>query len=590
MDIIVHLYLQTMNTLEVGVESSHRDIYFSSKGHDAPGLYSLLYAVGIVSEEQLLHLRRLGGLDGHPDVSISGIEANTGSLGMGIGKARGMAFAKLQKRCRGHIFVLLGDGELQEGQIYESLLTTANQYQGGLTVIIDRNFYQSDKHTESISPLGNILLKFKAFNWNTYEINGHDHDDLERVFSSIRSDSHRPSVILAKTIKGKGISFMEASPDISMGDCIYNWHSGAPKDDRFIEGHNELLERCSEKFREFKMAELHVVNLSDFSPPIYPMTSQSVKSAFGQRLVELMHEVPEIVVLDADLAADCCVRGVERTFPDRFIENGIAEQDMVSMAGGMALLGMIPVVNSFACFLASRANEQIYNNATEHSKIIYVLHLAGLIPAAPGKSHQSLRDISLFGALPNCEIVQPCNPRETRDLLDYFVKQAHGTCALRLFIGASPCIIELPDDYVVQPGRGTVIRQGTDCAIFAYGPVMLHEALKAAEALSMEDISVRIINMPWLNKVDTEWLDQQLDGLNFVLVIEDHASYGALYDSLIKNRVSFSRPLPSLFLQLAVEGFPACGAIQEVLEHHGLDSDSIKVFVKHNVSANSKKC
>ena len=119
MDIVVHLYLQTMNTLKVGVESPDRDIYFSSKGHDVPGLYAALYGFGVISEEQLLQLRRLGGLDGHPDINISGVEANSGSLGMGIGKARGMAFGKRQKGHGGHVYVLLGDGELQEGQIYE---------------------------------------------------------------------------------------------------------------------------------------------------------------------------------------------------------------------------------------------------------------------------------------------------------------------------------------------------------------------------------------------------------------------------------------------------------------------------------------
>lgn len=580
MDIVVHLYLQTMNTLQKGIDSPDRDIYFSSKGHDVPGLYSVLYGTGVITREQLLSLRRIGGLDGHPDIGIQGIEANTGSLGMGIGKGRGMAFLKRIKGRKGHVYVLLGDGELQEGQIYESLLATANQYQGGLTAIIDRNHYQSDKGTEAISPLGDILSKFKSFGWRTCEVAGHDHTELDSAFRLIREDDSKPTVILAHTIKGKGVSFMESVSGSVQGNCIYPWHSGAPQDKSFTEGHGELLKRCTQYFKEYQLGELQVEDLDIPRPQAYPVSSQSVKAAYGEHLVQLGSEIPELVVLDADLAADCSVRDFEETFPDRFIENGIAEQDMVSMAGGLALHGMIPVVNSFACFLASRANEQIYNNATENTKIIYVLHLAGLIPAGPGKSHQSLRDISLFGALPGCQIVQPCNPDETRALLEYFVKEAKGVCAMRLFIGASPSEINLPKDYKVQPGCGVVLRDGKDGVLFAYGPVMLHEALLAAELLDNEGISLKIVNMPWLNLVNTDWLDKHVAGMEFSLVLEDHAPYGALYDCLIKNRVSNERPFPPRFKQLAVDGTPACGSIDEVLRYHGLDHISIKESVK----------
>jgi transketolase len=582
MDIVVHLYLQTMNTLSAGFDSPDRDIYFSSKGHDAPGLYSVLYALGVISEDKLLHLRRLAGLDGHPDITIPGVEANSGSLGMGIGKARGMAFGKEYFNHQGHVYVLLGDGEMQEGQIYESLLTTANQRKGRLTAIIDRNFFQSDKKTEVISPLGDILAKFKSFDWDVHEIDGHNHHEIGEALGRVKRDAAKPSVILARTVKGKGISFMESSTMISQGNCIYAWHSGAPEDDRYTAGHNEILTRCTKAFEELGLGGLEVIKVTGSTPKSYPAARDSVKAAYGTRLVELAEEIPELVVLDADLSADCAVRDFEEKYPGRFVENGIAEQDMVSMAGGMALNGLIPVVNSFACFLASRANEQIYNNATENTKIIYALHLAGLIPAGPGKSHQSLRDISLFGALPNCEIVQPGSPAETRALLDYFIIKAKGVCAMRLFIGTSPCLIEVPANYTVQPGQGTVLREGTDGILFAYGPVMLHETLKAAEILQNKGISVRVINMPWLNKVDTVWLDEQLEHIHNVLVLEDHAPYGALYDCLLKDRVSCQRALPHVFMQKAVEGIPACGTIDEALKFHELDGVSIANFVvKH---------
>ena len=165
--------------------------------------------------------------------------------------------------------------------------------------------------------------------------------------------------------------------------------------------------------------------------------------AYGEELVRLGAERDDLVVLDADLASDCRVRAFELAYPDRFVECGIAEQDMVSTAAGLARHGLLPVVNSFASFLASRANEQIYNQASERTKVVYALHYAGLIPAGPGKSHQSVRDISLLAALPDMTIVQPASAEETRALLRWAVEDATENVAIRLAIGPSPRRIEL---------------------------------------------------------------------------------------------------------------------------------------------------
>ena len=210
--------------------------------------------------------------------------------------------------------------------------------------------------------------------------------------------------------------------------------------------------------------------------------------AYGEALVELGAAHEHLVVLDADLASDCRVRTFELTYPERFLECGIAEQDMVSAAAGIARHGLLPVVNSFASFLASRANEQIYNQASEKTKVVYALHYAGLIPAGPGKSHQSVRDVSLLAALPNMTIVQPANGEETAELLRWAVEDAEGSVALRLAIGPSPRRIELRADAPAQPGRGAVLRDGDDAVLFAYGPVMLHEALLASESLERDGV------------------------------------------------------------------------------------------------------
>src|SRR6059036_3512799 len=175
LDLVVHLLWEELNVAELGWEHPARDVFFSSKGHDVPGLYAALFALGVIPREKLLRLRRLGGLDGHPDVGVPGIEANSGSLGMGISKGRGIAWAKRRLDRGGRVVVMVGDGELQEGQNWEALQSAGQDRLGRLWVIVDRNELQSDKPTEEIVALGDLESKLRAFGWNVAACDGHDH-------------------------------------------------------------------------------------------------------------------------------------------------------------------------------------------------------------------------------------------------------------------------------------------------------------------------------------------------------------------------------------------------------------------------------
>jgi transketolase len=306
------------------------------------------------------------------------------------------------------------------------------------------------------------------------------------------------------------------------------------------------------------------------------VTDEYVADAYGEALVELAATNERLVVLDADLASDCRVRAFELTYPDRFVECGIAEQDMVSTAAGLARHGLLPVVNSFASFLASRANEQIYNQASEGSKVVYALHYAGLIPAGPGKSHQSVRDISLLAALPGMTVVQPANAEETKELVRWAVEEADGNVAIRLAIGPSPRWIELPTGGV-RVGRGELLRAGDDALLLAYGPVMLHEALTASELLAGR-LGVAVANMPWLNRFDEDWLEE-VGGYENVFVLEDHAPVGGLADEL--RRALDDRHVAAF----GVEGWPACGTPVEALGFHRLDGTSLAERIEAAVRA-----
>ena len=575
MDIVIWLYYQEMNTISLGIDSPDRDIYFSSKGHDVPGLYAVLYSLGVLPREKLLKLRRLGGLDGHPHVSIPGIEANTGSLGMGISKGKGMAFAKNLRGYGGRVFVMTGDGELQEGQIYESLQTAVHQGITNLNVIVDHNKLQSDKLVSEITHLRDLEDKFAAFGWHVARCNGHDYKQIEAVLAEFKTIDDKPKILIADTIKGRGVSFMEHPAALVAGEGLYRWHSGAPDDQFFKVGYDEIITGINARLSDFELSPLILETIVDDVKGSSGVTREYVAAAYGQALVDLAAERQDLVVLDADLAADCRIREFEHAYPERFIENGIAEQDMVSMAGGLARQGLLPVVNTFAAFLAARANEQIYNNAGERSRIIYACHYSGLIPAGPGLSHQSIRDISLFGALPNFEILQPCNSAEARMVTEYCVNESQANCVIRLIISPSPSDIHLPADYKLEPGHGVALSEGTDAVLFAYGPVMVNEALTAAEILADDGFSLKVVNMPWLNRVDSDWLGAMVDPCSAIFVLEDHAPVGGLGDSLLNALVSNRLLGERTFERFAVEGYPAWGTPPEVLEYHGLDGKTL---------------
>jgi transketolase len=588
LDLVVHLLFEELDTAELGWEHPDRDVFFTSKGHDVPGLYAALFALGVLPREKLLALRRLGGLDGHPDVRIPGIEANSGSLGMGISKGRGIAWAKWNLGVAGRVVVMTGDGELQEGQNWEAIQGAAHDRLSHLVVVVDRNELQSDKPTEQIVSLGDLEAKFTSFGWHATSCDGHDHAALREAFEEFRGVDDRPQALIAETIKGKGVSFMERSAALAEGGGFYRWHAGAPGDEDFERARDEIVARIGERLGELGLGPLVLEAVEPEPEPEEPaasleaepesgagspdhtkVTDEYVVEAYGQALLELGAEHDRLVVLDADLASDCRIRAFELEYPDRFLECGIAEQDMVSAAAGLARQGLLPVVNSFASFLASRANEQIYNQASEGTKVVYALHYAGLIPAGPGKSHQSLRDVSLLAALPDMEIVQPANAEETRAVVRWAVEDAERNVAIRLAIGPSPRRVELPEDYRLEPGRGSLLREGGDALLVAYGPVMLHEALTASEVLALRGVSLGVLNMPWLNRFDSAWLAETLAPYGRVFVLEDHASVGALGDAL---RPELDGRALTVF---GVEGWPACGTPAEALRFHRLDGVSL---------------
>lgn len=572
MDIVSWLHLEEMR---LQPDPAERDLpadrYFSSKGHDAPGLYAVLTALGRLDFELLHRLRRLGGLPGHPDVGTPGIVTNTGSLGMGVSKAKGLVRANRLLGREERVFVMTGDGELQEGQFWESLLSAANHRLHEITVVIDHNKLQSDTFVRDVSDLGDLAGKLRAFGWHCERCDGHDMTALAAAFARCREVRDRPQAIIADTIKGRGVTAMEHTA-MQLGEAYYRFHSGAPPYDAYLAGTRELVGRANGRASAMGLGEFRLSSaVVEKRPPSGPV--QKMVGAYSAALLDHAERDRRIVALDADLVLDTGLIPFKERFPDRFIECGIAEQDMVSQAGGLALKGMRPIVHSFACFLTPRANEQIYNNATERTKILYVGSLAGVVPGGPGHSHQAVRDISALAAVPGLVLLEGADEAETARALDWCLETHDGSAYLRLV--SIPCSIpyRTPDGPLTL-GRGHVLRdEGRDLAIIGYGPVLLPQAWRAADALLRDGIRVRLIDLPWLNRVDEAWLERALDGVEAVLTLDNHYLRGGQGEMLAATiaRLGRTRRLRAL----GVADIPACGTNEEVLAFHGLDADAI---------------
>src|SRR6266545_7774225 len=238
LEIMSWLFLNELRDLAKGPDAC--DVFFSSKGHDAPALYNVLIGLGLLPAEKLHELRRLHGLPGHPHVETPFVQANTGSLGMGISKAKGMALANRLTGAPRRIFVLTGDGELQEGQLWESLGSAANLGLGEIVAIVDHNKIQSDTWVSSVSNLGDIEAKLRAFGWHVSRCDGHDLAAIRRTFRSLDAMTDRPKVIIADTVKGRGVSFMEGPRALEKDTDLYLFHSGAPPEQQYLDGLKQL--------------------------------------------------------------------------------------------------------------------------------------------------------------------------------------------------------------------------------------------------------------------------------------------------------------------------------------------------------------
>ncbi|WP_052499250.1 transketolase C-terminal domain-containing protein [Streptomyces vietnamensis] len=567
-DVVSHLLLNEMTD----PCTDDGDVYFSSKGHDAPGLYSALIGFGALPEDLVHRLRRIDGLPGHPDVHTPFMPFNTGSLGMGISKAKGLILADRQLGRRRRMYVMTGDGELQEGQNWEALGSTAHHAMGELTVIVDHNKIQSDTWVADVNDLGDLIAKFEAFGWGALRVDGHDQQALEAAFRK-RAEAFpdRPVVIVADTVKGGGCATFAAT-SMPADEWMYQYHSGAPSDEDHRSAHAELVTAADEILRRAGLDPLRLVQEAPRVPPAPP--SLRLFQAYGEELAAQAEQRTDIVALDADLVLDTGLIPFSERHPDRFFEFGIAEQDMVSAAGGMAAGGLLPFVHSFSCFLHSRPNEQIYNNATEGRKVVYAGALAGLLPAQPGHSHQAVRDVSAIGAMPGTVVLQPANAAGARAAVRYCLDTPHSVY-LRIASVAVPAEVDALGAEELRTGVGRIVRAGGRTVAVGAGPVVLGQLLRAAQLLEADGIDLTVVELPWLNRVDADWLTALAAGADQLIVVEDHYVKGGQADRIARTLLEIAPAASPSFRGVGLTEVPRCGTDEEALKAHGLHAEQL---------------
>jgi transketolase len=257
---------------------------------------------------------------------------------------------------------------------------------------------------------------------------------------------------------------------------------------------------------------------------------------------------------------------------------------MVSQAGAMALAGLLPVVHSFACFLSTRPNEQIYNNATERTKIVYVGSLAGIVPGGPGHSHQSVRDISALGAVPGMALLEPATEHEVRAVVDWAIDQAAGPVYIRLVSVRWALPFEPPPVAELVAGQGTVLRTGHDGLFVGAGPVMLGGAWHAADLLAEEGLEFGVVSLPWLRDVDGAWLADVADGAP-IFTLDNHYLAGGQGDAVLAALAADAPDAAAQVHKIGVEDVPQSGENNETLARHGLDGDGIAARVRAALAA-----
>jgi transketolase len=490
-----------------------------------------------------------------------------------------MVYANRINGVRKKIIVMLGDGELQEGQIWEALPGAARDMLDDLVVIVDANGIQSDSWVSETLDLGDIGARIKSFGWNFLECKG---NSVESILTALKCAglSKKPTWIQAQTTKGYGVSFMEEFPT---DGSYYQFHSGAPNSIDYKDAIDELRNKLELNYKYKNENETRDYSFSNRKSYYEPQLSKnSVVFQYASMLKEIVDSNKNIIVLDSDLSKDTGTFLVKKAKPNNYIQCGIAEQDMVSIAGGLALNNFVPIVHSFGTFLTMRGYEQIFNNSTECKTIIYVGFLAGILPSMPGVSHQAVTDFPIMSAIPNMMLYEPSSLEEVKMSFSRAIKYK-GPSYIRM---QSVGDFSHANDLTLKKNECLTIWKEfkTENAIICSGATMLDQVIQAAKLLEMSGHFCNIITIFDYNFSQNIDCMKYLEQYNKILVIENYLPGNFLFSKIKSHMDSNGKKLS--IGRLGISEFPKSGQNIEVLKYYKLDAKSIAEFYVDSESWN----
>ncbi len=549
----------------------NNDRLIFSKGHASPLFYALWAVAGKLTEEELVKTyRKLGSpLEGHPTVAFPYVEAATGSLGQGLSIGLGMALnAKYLDKLPYLTYVLLGDSEMAEGSQWEALEIAAHYQLDNLIGILDVNRLGQRGETMYGYDLSAYEKRVSAFGWEAILIDGHSFPEILKAYEHAVTVSGKPTMIIAKTIKGKGVSFMEG---------MDGWHGKALKREEFDKALPELGEidksvrGAISKPEDLKPVRPVPQKAITFSyPPDKPVAT---RKAYGNALARIFPEFPDIVSLDAEVSNSTMAEIFQEAHPDRFFEMYIAEQNMVGAGLGLARRGKIPFVSTFAAFL-TRAFDQIRMSQYSDPNLKFVGSHAGVSIGQDGPSQMGLEDLAMFRAILNGVVLYPADAIATENLVEEAAKH-QGIVFLRTTRAATPIVYDAKEKFPI--GGCKVLKQSSQDAVTVVSAgITLFEALKAYDELSKEGINLRIIDLYSIKPVDAATLVQAAQDTRAIITVEDHYAEGGLGEAVLSALAATPAPVHIL----AVRRKPLSGKPEELLDYEEISQKAIVKKVK----------
>ena len=618
MDITAALYLKIANHDPKNPNWENRDRIIWSTGHKAPSLYLGLGFAGFFNPEDVVLLRKLSSpFQGHPHwPKLAGVEASTGSLGQGLSVAVGLALAARLNGKQHKVFCINGDGEQQEGQIWEAAMEASHYGLDNVITIIDCNKLQIDGKVSEVMNIEPLAEKYKSFGWDVIKIDGHDMKQIVDGLNKARAGTGKPVAILAETIKGKGVSFMEN---------VAGWHGRTPTFEEMVKGLDELgmkdkipyqklLDRAK-KYQEEIDRKLEA-KMPKFSKnywwnslPAMKAAMEPTRKGFGLALAE--HGDDErVVCLGLDISGSITISDFYSNKPERkkrWLSMGIAEQSATSVAAGLAREGKIPVLGTYGTFAAARNLDQIRVSVCYNNSNVLIAGAHGGISVGPdGATHQALEDLFAMCGLPNMVVVVPCDSIETRKATSYLLLQHKGPKYIRFAREATPIVSTAKTPFVF--GKSNTIRmrsetdnfvdafetvlsseyknENEDLTIIACGP-MVPEAMRAAYILAKDfGYQSRVVNMHTVKPIDEQAITRAAKETGIVITAEEHQIGGLAWR--VSNVITSCEELykvPVITGHIGVKDrFGDSGAPWELVKEFEVSAEHIAAQARHLVS------